>query len=160
MAELGLFPDGVILFEVEDTDVIARLLPPRLARWRSRRKQKVDRRQQHKEKKQKKREAKIAKRRIRLEKEAAKKKAERLVRGHFYIFNNGTRLICVKSAIADEFLCEYDVVYKSSTMKLDILSNMMEDGDLKWAVQLIASCETIARKCQSTVDVFAASACC
>jgi adenylate/nucleoside-diphosphate kinase len=79
LAELGLYPDAVVSLEVEDTDVIARLLPPRLARWRTRRNQKHERRRKRKEKKQKKREAKIAKRRSQLMKDAESRKAERLV---------------------------------------------------------------------------------
>jgi adenylate/nucleoside-diphosphate kinase len=79
LAEIGLFPDAVVSLEVEDTDVVARLLPPRLARWLNRRNQKRERRRKRKEKKQKKREAKIAKRRNQLTKEAEKRKAERLV---------------------------------------------------------------------------------
>lgn len=75
-----MYPDAAVSLEVEDTDVIGRLLPPRLARWRNRRNQKLERRRKRKERKHQKREAKIAKRREKLITQAEKKKADRLVR--------------------------------------------------------------------------------
>ena len=77
-----MFPDAAIVLEIEDTDAVARLLPSRLARWRSRRQQLLDRRQQRKERKRQRREAAIERRRAKLQKEADKRKAEREVWQH------------------------------------------------------------------------------
>lgn len=79
LSESGLFPDAAIVLEIEDTDAVARLLPPRLARWRNRRRQVYERRRQKQERKRRRREAKIERRRTKLQKEAEKKKAERAV---------------------------------------------------------------------------------
>ena len=55
MQEAGLFPDAAIILIVENTDVEARLLPPKLDKWRQKRDRKLERRQKAKERKQKKR---------------------------------------------------------------------------------------------------------
>ena len=55
MGEVGLFTDSAIFLDVEDTDVIARLLPPKLERWRQRRDKKMAKLKKKKEKAQKKR---------------------------------------------------------------------------------------------------------
>jgi len=78
LSESGLFPDAAIVMEMEDTDAVARLLPPRLARWRTRRRELMERRRQKKERKRQRREAAIARRRAKLQREANKRKAERL----------------------------------------------------------------------------------
>jgi len=79
LAESGFFPDAAIVLEIEDTDAVARLLPPRLARWRSRRRQVLERRRQKAERKRKRRDAAIEKRRAALHRVAERKKAERQV---------------------------------------------------------------------------------
>jgi len=80
LSENGLYPDAAIVLEMEETDAVARLLPPRLARWRSRRQQVIERRRMKKERKRQRREAAIERRRAKLQKETEKRKAEREVR--------------------------------------------------------------------------------
>lgn len=79
MAEKGLFPDSAVLLVVEDTDILARLLPPKLDKWRAKRDRKLERKRKIKEKKEKKRKAAMDKRRAELQKEIDEKKAERKV---------------------------------------------------------------------------------
>ena len=55
LGEQGLFPDAAILLAVEDTDVIGRLLPPKLQKWKERRDRRNEKKRRIKEKKQKKR---------------------------------------------------------------------------------------------------------
>ena len=80
MTEKGLFPDAAIMLSVEDTDVIGRLLPPKLEKWKQRRDKRLAKKQKAKEKAQKKREEEIAKRREELVKEMEEKRAERKVK--------------------------------------------------------------------------------
>lgn len=55
MAEMGLFPDSAIILNVEDSDVIGRLLPPKLDKWRVKRDKRLEKKRKKKEKAQKKR---------------------------------------------------------------------------------------------------------
>lgn len=55
MAERGLFPDGAIILNAEDSDVISRLLPPKIDRWKERMNKKLEKRRKKKEKAMKKR---------------------------------------------------------------------------------------------------------
>lgn len=55
LAEAGLFPDAAVILTVEDTDVIARLLPPRLVKWKVKRDKRLEKKLKKKEKAQKKR---------------------------------------------------------------------------------------------------------
>lgn len=55
MAMNGFFPDLAILLQVDDNDVIGRLLPPKMDKWREKRDKKLARRQKIKEKAKKKR---------------------------------------------------------------------------------------------------------
>lgn len=55
LADAGLFPDAGVVLTVEDSDVIARLLPPRLNKWKVKRDKKLERKRKKKEKAQKKR---------------------------------------------------------------------------------------------------------
>lgn len=55
MAEMGLFPDSALILNVEDSDVIARLLPPKLDKWRVKRDKRLEKKRKKKEKAQKKR---------------------------------------------------------------------------------------------------------
>lgn len=55
MAEMGLFPDAALILNVEDSDVIARLLPPKLDKWRVKRDKRLEKKRKKKEKAQKKR---------------------------------------------------------------------------------------------------------
>lgn len=52
---MGLFPDVAVVLVVEDSDVIGRVLPPRLDKWKRKREKKLARRQRMKEKATKKR---------------------------------------------------------------------------------------------------------
>ena len=51
MAEMGLFPDAAIIMNVSDGDVIGRLLPPKMDRWRVRRDKRLEKKAKRKEKK-------------------------------------------------------------------------------------------------------------
>lgn len=55
MAEMGLFPDAALILNVEDSDVIARLLPPKLDKWKVKRDKRLEKKRKKKEKAQKKR---------------------------------------------------------------------------------------------------------
>jgi len=55
LSELGLFPDVAVVLVVEDGDVIGRVLPPRLDKWKRKRDKKLARKQRMKEKATKKR---------------------------------------------------------------------------------------------------------
>lgn len=55
MAEMGLFPDAALILNVEDSDVIARHLPPKLDKWRVKRDKRLEKKRKKKEKAQKKR---------------------------------------------------------------------------------------------------------
>lgn len=79
LAETGLFPDAALILTVEDTDVIGRLLPPKMDKWKAKRDKRLAKKQRIKDKAKKKRDALIAKRRDELLKEMAEKKAERAV---------------------------------------------------------------------------------
>jgi len=50
-----LFPDAGVVLTVEDSDVIARLLPPRLNKWKVKRDRRLERKRKKKEKATKKR---------------------------------------------------------------------------------------------------------
>ncbi|ELU02521.1 hypothetical protein CAPTEDRAFT_45229, partial [Capitella teleta] len=76
LAEKGLFPDGAILLMAEDSDILGRLLPPKLDKWKKKRDWKLERKRIIKEKKEKKRKIAMDKRRIELQKEIDEKKAE------------------------------------------------------------------------------------
>ncbi len=49
MCNAGLFPDSAIILALEDTDVIARLLPPRLERWKNRRAKVLEKKEKRKQ---------------------------------------------------------------------------------------------------------------
>ena len=79
LSESGFFPDAAVVLEVDDSDAVARLLPPRLARWRSRRNQVLERRREKIERKRQRRQVAIDRRRAALERESEKRKADRQV---------------------------------------------------------------------------------
>ena len=60
LAESGLFPDSAVVLTVDDSDVTARLLPPKLDKWKVKRDKRLAKRQKRKEKAQKKRVCLIA----------------------------------------------------------------------------------------------------
>ena len=60
LAESGLFPDSAVVLTVDDSDVTARLLPPKLDKWKVKRDKRLAKRQKKKEKAQKKRVCLIA----------------------------------------------------------------------------------------------------
>lgn len=55
LAEVGLFPDTALVLAVEDNDVISRLLPPRLNKWKIKRDKRLAKKQKKKDKAKKKR---------------------------------------------------------------------------------------------------------
>lgn len=55
LGDAGLFPDAAVLLNVQDTDVVGRLLPPKLQKWKERRDRRNEKRRKIKEKRQKKR---------------------------------------------------------------------------------------------------------
>ncbi|XP_039603846.1 adenylate kinase 9 isoform X2 [Polypterus senegalus] len=75
LVESGLFPDTVLIMSVDFSDILKRLLPPLMNKWRLKRNQKMARTRITKEIKQKRREEAIAKRRAELIAEHAEKKA-------------------------------------------------------------------------------------
>ena len=79
LAETGFYPDAAIVLEMEETDAVARLLPARLARWRVRRQQVLQRSRQKKERRRQRREAAMDRRRAKLQKGIDKRKTEREV---------------------------------------------------------------------------------
>ena len=42
MVDAGLFPDTALLLAVEDTDILGRLLPPKLDKWQQKRMRKIE----------------------------------------------------------------------------------------------------------------------
>ena len=79
LGEHGLYPDAAVVLNVEDTDVLARLLPPKMDRWRQRRDRKHAHRKQVKERKKEKREREMKLRKEELLNEAEARRQERLV---------------------------------------------------------------------------------
>ena len=55
LADLGLFPDAALVMTVSDGDVIGRLLPPKLDKWKVKRNKRLDKKAKKKEKAKKKR---------------------------------------------------------------------------------------------------------
>ena len=53
MAESGLYPDCAVLLALEDNDVIDRLLPPKLERWRKKRDKLLEEREKKRQIKEK-----------------------------------------------------------------------------------------------------------
>ncbi|XP_072356094.1 adenylate kinase 9 isoform X2 [Scyliorhinus torazame] len=76
LAGNGLFPDAAVYIKVEEANVINWLLPPRLAKWKEKHNQKLERRNKIKELKKKIKDEKIAKRREELLAERAERKKE------------------------------------------------------------------------------------
>ena len=79
LGDAGLLPDAALVLEMDDADAVARLLPARLARWRSRRDQVLERRRAARDRRRRRREAAIDRRRAKLARDAEKRKAEREV---------------------------------------------------------------------------------
>ncbi|XP_032877861.1 adenylate kinase 9 [Amblyraja radiata] len=73
----GLFPDAAIFIKVDDNKVLDWLLPPKLAKWRKRHNEKLDRKSKIKELKKKIKDDQIAKRREELLAERVERKKER-----------------------------------------------------------------------------------
>lgn len=55
LSSVGLFPDAVLLMTVRDEDVVGRLLPPKLDKWKVKRDKRLAKLQRRKEKAKKKR---------------------------------------------------------------------------------------------------------
>ncbi|KAK7500075.1 hypothetical protein BaRGS_00008622, partial [Batillaria attramentaria] len=77
LSEAGLFPDAALIMTVSDGDVIGRLLPPKLDKWRVKRDKRLAKKARKKEKAKKKRDAAMQKRREELIKERDQRRAER-----------------------------------------------------------------------------------
>lgn len=69
MQEFGLWFDAAIILNVEDTDIIARLLPQKMNEWKIKRDKKIERLEKQKAKAKKDKELRMLKRREELEKE-------------------------------------------------------------------------------------------
>ncbi|XP_041873216.1 adenylate kinase 9-like isoform X2 [Corvus kubaryi] len=78
LSERGLCPDVAVYIQVEEDDILDRLLPLRLKKWKDRRRKKKEYKKKLKELKAKKRNEKIARRREELLAERQKKKQEAL----------------------------------------------------------------------------------
>ncbi|XP_038656937.1 adenylate kinase 9 [Scyliorhinus canicula] len=76
LASSGLFPDAAIYIKIEEANVINWILPPRLAKWKEKHDQKLERRNKIKELKKKLKDEKIAKRREELLAERDERKKE------------------------------------------------------------------------------------
>ncbi|XP_069707806.1 adenylate kinase 9 [Phaenicophaeus curvirostris] len=74
----GLCPDVAVFIQVEESDVLDRLLPPRLEKWKERQRKKMQNKKKLKDLKAKIRDEKIARRREELLAEQNKKKQEAL----------------------------------------------------------------------------------
>lgn len=59
LQEAGLYPDAAIILQVSDDDVIGRLLPPKLDKWKAKRDKRLAKKARKKEKAQKKRVSKF-----------------------------------------------------------------------------------------------------
>jgi len=88
LGDAGLLPDAALVLEMDDADAVARLLPARLARWRSRRDQVLERRRAARDRRRRRREAAIDRRRAKLARDAEKRKAEREVRRETSRYSN------------------------------------------------------------------------
>ncbi|MBN3315008.1 KAD9 kinase, partial [Atractosteus spatula] len=75
LAEQSFFSDAAVIMTLEVTDIVQRLLPPRLARWREKRDRKMELQRRVREIKNKMRKEGIAKRRAELLAEQAEKQA-------------------------------------------------------------------------------------
>ncbi|XP_055490932.1 adenylate kinase 9 isoform X2 [Leucoraja erinacea] len=73
----GLYPDAAIFIKVDENKILDWLLPPKLAKWRKRHNEKLDRKSKIKELKKKIKDDQIAKRREELLAERAERKKER-----------------------------------------------------------------------------------
>ncbi|XP_019375651.1 PREDICTED: adenylate kinase 9 [Gavialis gangeticus] len=78
LSDRGLCPDVAAIIQVEESDIIDRLLPPRLTNWKDKQNKKMEFKKKTKERKSTIRDEKIAKRRAELLAEQAKKKEEDL----------------------------------------------------------------------------------
>ncbi|XP_059153856.1 adenylate kinase 9-like isoform X2 [Physella acuta] len=75
LQESGLMPDAAVILQVSESEVIGRLLPPKLEKWRTKREKRLAKKTHKKEKARKKKEEAMAKRReeLVLEREERKK---------------------------------------------------------------------------------------
>nr|KAF6362491.1 adenylate kinase 9 [Pipistrellus kuhlii] len=82
LAEHGYFPDAAVVIQVDDQDVIDRLLPSQIEKWKLKQRKKLERKILMKEMKTKIRDDMIAKRRAELiaEREREKRKREEIVK--------------------------------------------------------------------------------
>ncbi|KAM9382186.1 adenylate kinase 9 [Phaethornis superciliosus] len=84
LSEQGLCPDVVFYIQVEESDILNRLFPPRLKKWKERQYQKMEKKKKLKELKAKIRDEKIARRREELLAEQKQKKQEALANEEHY----------------------------------------------------------------------------
>ncbi|XP_021245471.1 adenylate kinase 9 isoform X3 [Numida meleagris] len=76
LSQRGLCPDVAVYIHVEETDILDRLLPPRLKKWKERQRKKVENKKKLKDLKAKIKNEKIARRRAELLAEQKKRKEE------------------------------------------------------------------------------------
>jgi len=86
LADSGFFPDAGLFLRASDDDVITRLLPAKIARWREKRDLRVEHRRAVRELKTSRRTAAIDRRRTVLLRERNSRKQERLVVYSILIF--------------------------------------------------------------------------
>ncbi|XP_042667754.1 adenylate kinase 9 [Centrocercus urophasianus] len=84
LSERGLCPDVAVYIHVEETDILDRLLPPRLKKWKERQHKKAENKKKLKDLKAKIKNEKIARRRAELLAEQKKRKEEVLADGEDY----------------------------------------------------------------------------
>ncbi|XP_042746128.1 adenylate kinase 9 [Lagopus leucura] len=84
LSERGLCPDVAVYIHVEETDILDRLLPPRLKKWKERQHKKAENKKKLKDLKAKIKNEKIARRRAELLAEQKKRKEEVLADGENY----------------------------------------------------------------------------
>ncbi|XP_030303821.1 adenylate kinase 9 [Calypte anna] len=84
LADQGLCPDVVFYIQVEESDILNRLFPPRLQKWKERQYQKMEKKKKLKDLKAKIRDEKIARRREELLAEQKQKKQEALANEEHY----------------------------------------------------------------------------
>ena len=80
LAERGFYTDAALILTVEDTDIVDRLLPPKMEKWKKKRDRRNARKERRKARKLKEKEKAMNKRREELMAEIAERKAERMVR--------------------------------------------------------------------------------
>ncbi|XP_071404991.1 adenylate kinase 9 isoform X3 [Pithys albifrons albifrons] len=106
MAERGLCPDVAVFIEVEDSDILDRLFPPRLKKWKEKRHKKMECKKKLKDLKAKIRDEKIARRREELLAERKQKKQEALANNEAPEEEDENENEDIEAILEEEFLEE------------------------------------------------------